>query len=93
MVRFHFPVKPNKRLGVSACIDSSLGRPTCGLLVFGGLLDEGASFGGSRGDVTEVEVLMRNNNDAAVSSSGVYTGEDDGMSLELRRGMKPVKQG
>lgn len=35
---------------------------------------------------------MRNNSDAAVSSSGVYTGEDSA-SLGLRRGTKPEKQG
>lgn len=37
-------------------------------------------------------LLMRNNSDAAVSSSGVYTGEDSA-SLGLRRGTKPEKQG
>jgi len=41
---------------------------------------------------------MRNSSDAAVSSSGEYIGEDDEEedddgSLEVRRGMKPEKQG
>lgn len=87
----HFPaVKPNRWLGVRACTDSSRGRPVRDSFVE---LDGDAGFGGSCGEVTSVEVLMRNNNDAAVSSSGVYTGEDNAVSLGLRRGTKPEKQG
>lgn len=88
-VCLHFPaVKPNRWLGVSACTDSSRGRLVCGSVIE---LDGDTGFGSSCGEV--VEVLMRNNSVAAVSSSGVYTGEDNAVSLELRRGTKPEKQG
>lgn len=90
-VCLHFPaVKPNRWPGVSACAGSSRGRLVRGSFIE---LDGDAGFGSSCGEVASVEVLMRNNSDAAVSSSGVYTGEDDAVSLGLRRGTKPEKQG
>jgi len=83
-------VKPNRWLGVSACTDPSRGRSVRNSFLE---LDGDADFSGSCGEVMSVEVLMRNNSDAAVLSSGVYTGEDNTVSLGLRRGEKPKKQG